>query len=52
MRDVDAFDSELRLLAAVRRAIGERGRPMPNTEPIEQLLDETPRYPTCRRWMT
>ena len=40
MRDREIIDSELRLLAAVRRAIHEQGGPQPSTEPIDQLLDE------------
>lgn len=40
MLDRDAIDSELRLLAVVRRSIRQGGRPIPSTELIDRLLDE------------
>ena len=38
MRDLDAIDSELRLLAAVRRSIREQGEP--SSRQVDELLDE------------
>ena len=50
MRDVETIDSELRLVATVRRAARERGGPLPSTEVADALLDErrglTARGPT------
>jgi hypothetical protein len=40
MRDLDVIDSELRLLAAVRRTAAELGSPMPRIQPFDGLLDE------------
>jgi hypothetical protein len=40
MRDCEAIDSELRLVAAVRRAIREAGGPPPTRQPMNDLLDE------------
>ena len=40
MRDVDVIDSELRLLAAVRRVCRERGGPLPPIALADKLLDE------------
>ena len=40
VRDWETIDSELRLLAAVRRTMREEGRPMPTTAPMDELLDE------------
>jgi hypothetical protein len=40
MRDIETIDSELRLVAAVRRAARERGRPLPSTDVADALLDE------------
>ena len=40
MRDREIIDSELRLLAAVRRTIRDEGGPMPTTAPMDELLDE------------
>jgi hypothetical protein len=40
MRDVDVIESELRLIAAVRRTAAEVGAPPPRIGPIDQLLDE------------
>jgi hypothetical protein len=42
MRDLDTIDSELRLVAALRRAARERG-PLPSIDVADALLDETPR---------
>lgn len=39
MRDVDTIDSELRLLAAVRRVAAEQGA-VPSIRPVDELLDE------------
>lgn len=39
MRDLDAIDSELRLLGAVRRSISEQGG-QPSSRHIDELLDE------------
>jgi hypothetical protein len=39
MRDRDATDSELRLLAAVRRSIREQGDE-PSSRQVDELLDE------------
>ena len=38
MRDLDAIVSELRLIAAVRRAVAVDGV-MPRTPPMDELLD-------------
>jgi hypothetical protein len=40
MRDIETIDSELRLVAALRRAARERGGPLPSTAPMDELLDE------------
>ena len=40
MRDIDTIDSELRLVAALRRAARERGGPLPLAEVADALLDE------------
>jgi hypothetical protein len=39
MRDLDAIDSELRLIAAVRRSIREHGG-QPSSRHVDELLDE------------
>jgi hypothetical protein len=39
-RDRDTVDSELRLLAAVRRVVHQAGGPPPSIAPIDALLDE------------
>jgi hypothetical protein len=39
MRDLDTIDSELRLLAAVRRSIREHGGE-PSSRHVKELLDE------------
>lgn len=39
-RGRDVIDSELRLLAEVRRTVAEEGGPTPNIEVINELLDE------------
>jgi hypothetical protein len=39
MRDLDTIDSELRLLAAVRRSIHEHGGE-PSSRLVDELLDE------------
>jgi hypothetical protein len=51
VRDLDTIDSELRLLAAVRRSIREHGVE-PSSRQVDELLDERaeltgsgPRYP-------
>ncbi|WP_157933560.1 hypothetical protein [Mycobacteroides abscessus] len=40
MRDRDVIDSELRLVAAVRRTCAEFGGAMPTTALLDELLDE------------
>jgi hypothetical protein len=40
MRDLETIDSELRLVAALRRAARERGAPLPLAEVADALLDE------------
>ncbi|BCO97660.1 hypothetical protein MINTM018_04300 [Mycobacterium intracellulare] len=44
MRDLETIDSELRLLAAVRRTAREGGYPMPTIRVIDGLLDERAVY--------
>jgi hypothetical protein len=39
MRDIDTIDSELRLVAALRRAARERGGPLPSIDVADALLD-------------
>jgi hypothetical protein len=40
MRGLDTIDSELRLVAALRRAARERGGPLPSIDLADALLDE------------
>lgn len=40
VRDRDVIDSELRLVAAVRRTCAELGGAMPTTAVLDRLLDE------------
>jgi hypothetical protein len=40
MRDLDIIDSELRVLAAVRRTVAELGGPVPSARLVDQLPDE------------
>ena len=40
MRDIEIIDSELRLVAALRRAARERGGPLPSIHVGDALLDE------------
>lgn len=40
VRDRDTIDSELRLIAAVRRSCAELGGGMPTTTVLDELLDE------------
>jgi hypothetical protein len=40
MRDLDTNDSQLRLLAAVRRVCREHGGPGPSIGPVDELHDE------------
>ena len=40
MRDIETIDSELRLVAALRRAARERGGPLPSIAVADALLDE------------
>jgi hypothetical protein len=40
VRDIETIDSELRLVAALRRAARERGGPLPSIEVADALLDE------------
>ena len=39
-RDLDTIESELRLLAALRRTAAELGAPAPRMGPVDELLDE------------
>jgi hypothetical protein len=43
MRDIDTIDSELRLVAALRRAARERGGPVPSIAVADALLGERAR---------
>jgi hypothetical protein len=38
--NIETIDSELRLVAAIRRAAGERGRPLPLMDVADARLDE------------
>ena len=40
MRDKETIDSELRLLAAVRRVCRELDGTLPSIGPVDELLDE------------
>jgi hypothetical protein len=40
VRDIETADSELRLVAALRRAARERGGPLPSIDVADALLDE------------
>jgi len=40
MRDLETIDSELRLLAAVRRVCREHSGVLPSIGPVDELLDE------------
>ncbi|HSS23894.1 MAG TPA: hypothetical protein VLL82_05720 [Mycobacterium sp.] len=40
MRDIETIDSELRLVADLRRAARERGGPLPSIEVGDALLDD------------
>ena len=40
LRDIETIDSELRLVAALRRAARERGGPLPSIDVADALLDE------------
>jgi hypothetical protein len=40
MRDLETIDSELRLLAAVRRVCRELGGTVPSVGSVDELLDE------------
>jgi hypothetical protein len=40
MRDIETIDSELRLVAALRRAARERGGPLPSIDVADALPDE------------
>jgi hypothetical protein len=40
MRGLDVIDSELRLIAAIRRTAVEVGAPMPRFDLVDELLDE------------
>lgn len=42
MRDRDVIESELRLIAAIRRTAAETGMPMPTINLADELLDELP----------
>ena len=45
MRDIETIDSELRLVAALRRAAQERGGPLPSIDVADALLDERREVP-------
>jgi hypothetical protein len=40
MRDIETIDSELQLVATLRRAAQERGGPLPSIDAADALLDE------------
>ena len=40
MRDIETIDSELRLVADLRRAARKRGGPLPSIAVTDALLDE------------
>jgi hypothetical protein len=40
MRDIEAIDAELRLVATLRQAAKERGGPLPSIDVADALLDE------------
>ena len=40
MRGLETIDSELRLVAALRRVARERGGPLPSLDVADALLDE------------
>ena len=40
VRDIETIGSELRLVAALRRAARERGGPLPSIDVADALLDE------------
>jgi len=40
VRDIETIDSELQLVAALRRAARERGGPLPSIDVADALLDE------------
>jgi hypothetical protein len=40
IRDIEVIDSELRLLAAVRRVCREQDGVLPSIGPVDELLDE------------
>ena len=48
MRDLDTIDSELRLVATLRRAARKRGGPLPSVDVAEAGLDE--RYEPIQGW--
>lgn len=43
-RDIETIDSELRLVAALRRAARECGGPLPSIAEADALLDERSEY--------
>jgi len=51
MRDLDTIDSELRLIAALRRTAAEMGAPAPRIDPAPLRSDRPPlpRRPEIRR---
>jgi hypothetical protein len=40
VRDIETLDSEMRLVAVLRRAARERGGPLPSIHVADALLDE------------
>jgi hypothetical protein len=49
MRDIEAIDSERRVVAALRRAAWERGGPLPSIDVTDALLGERAAFSPTRR---
>jgi hypothetical protein len=47
VRDIETIDSELRLVAALRRAARELGAPLPSIDVADALLDERHELAEC-----
>jgi len=52
MRDIETIDSELRLVAALRRAAGERGGPLPSIDVAAPKLDVRLTLAPTLNWAT
>jgi hypothetical protein len=52
MRDIETIDSELRLVAARRRAAGERGGPLPSIDVAAPKLDVRLTLAPTLNWAT